>query len=166
MNKKVIRRSAMYNIGGIVIFSIIFIFGVSRLCHGDLLGGIIAPVGAILIFTLFFNGVMDNKPRIIIDDEGITARELPNTKLLWADIRHVDINGLPRVGRILTFDLYDEVKYASQFSDDQHFNKKVNHLFGLSTFSIIVEGLDTSPSKIHEEIMLRINRASNHNHTE
>ena len=125
-----------------------FVLGANRLYRGDILwGGLITPLFAILTIMAFFNGVMDKSPRIIIDDEGITASDLGTGKILWADVQNANLVSIPRGGYVITLELYNATKYSSQ----------INDLFGLKAFTIRIEGLDTPPRIIYNEIVKHIN---------
>lgn len=115
--------------------------------------------GIIFIGITYVKGVSDKNPKIVIDDEGISATELGEQKILWINIKNANIVRYPRVGRILTLELYDESKYTAETPDSKNLSHQINRAFGLTTFSIIIEGLDTSPTRIHQEILTRIHHA-------
>lgn len=148
MTTKVIKRSIMYSILIIIMFSIMVALGIYRLYNGDVVTGLlIAFLFIILAVMAFLNGAMDNSPRIRIDEEGITAKDLGEGKILWIDIKNARLVSVPRSGYVITIELYNPSKYSAQ----------INNLFRLQSFTIRTNGLDIPPKEIYNEIMRYIN---------
>lgn len=142
----------------IVLLVGLLIFGLTLFYQGHTIAGIILPLSAIMSILMFLKGLTDNQPRIMMDEEGISATEFSGIKILWRDIEKVEVIRFPRVGRIITFKLFNEAKYTYQLAEKQKTGQTVNRLLGATSFTIIAEGLDTHPNIIYDEIVRRTNQ--------
>lgn len=156
MYNKIIRRSAIYVIWWLILFILQFALGIILLERDYFLVGIVLSMSAAIFFALTLKGLINTAPRIVMDDEGITATEFNGIKILWIDIEKVNLRRFPRVGRVIFFELYDESKYETQLTNRQRAGRKLVKAFGETSFCIMTEGLDTPPSKLYEEIVNKI----------
>jgi hypothetical protein len=150
----------MYVIGWLILFVVQFALGVSLLSNKYAVAGGVLTISAVVFFGLMLKGLINPAPRIIMDDEGVTATEFNGVKIRWIDIQKVKVVRLPRLGRIVTLELSDESKYTGKLIESQRTTQKINQLSGLPAFSIMAEGLDIPPSKLYDEIMEHIARAT------
>lgn len=155
----IVRKSVTHNGLLILAFSTLIFFGINLLVRGISSGWLMIITGIVFIAVTYVKGVNDRSPRVIIDDEGIFATEWQGKKILWSDIKSSNVRRYPRVGRIITFELYDEAKYIEEGADNTNLSYRVNRTFGFTAFSIYAEGLDVSPTIIHKEILIRIHNA-------
>ena len=151
----IIRKSVTYNILLMLAISTLIFFGSNLLTRGISSGWLMITVSIVFIAITYVKGVRDRDPRIIIDDEGISATEWKGKKILWIDIKSSNVMRYPRAGRIITFELYDESKYIEE-ADSANMSYQVNRTFGFTALSIYAEGLDASPTTIHQEILTRV----------
>ena len=125
--------------------------------------GCMASMSAFGLILLIFYGLMDNKPRVVIDEDGISARDWGGIKLLWTDIQDVKVVNLPRQITNITLELYDKNKYLQQLSGDERFSKRVSKWFNEGEFSFNVDALDVPTTQIYTEIKQRIDQAAKEN---
>jgi hypothetical protein len=163
MNKKVYRRSLTYALIGIVVLAIAFLVGTVAWFNGKVAMGCMASMSAFGLILLIFYGLMDNKPRVVIDEDGISARDWGGIKLLWTDIQDVKVVNLPRQITNITLELYDKNKYLQQLSGDERFSKRVSKWFNEGEFSFNVDALDVPTTQIYTEIKQRIDQAAKEN---
>jgi hypothetical protein len=150
--KKVYRRSLSYALVGVVASIAMFLLGLVSLYRGELsMGCIIIPMSIIFLFLLF-SGLKDNEPRVVLDEEGITAREWGWVKILWVDVGDVRIVTIPRAGNSINLELIDEEKYVAQLTDTVLQRKKADKRFGLTIFSFMATSLNGSSDQIFLEI--------------
>jgi hypothetical protein len=153
MSSKIIRRSSVHSIGWFILFAVQFALGVILLSSNSAVAGSVLSVSAVVFFILMLKGLTNPIPRIVMDDEGVTATEFNGVKIRWSDIQKVNIVRLPRLGRIITLELSDESKYIAKLMESQRTTQKINRLSGLTAFSIMAEGLDIPPGKLYDEIL-------------
>lgn len=159
MNKKVYRRSLTYVFMGIVVLATAFLVGTVEWFNGKAAMGCMASMSAFGLVLLVFYGLMDNKPRVVIDEDGISARDWGGIKILWTDIQDVKIMNLPRQINNITLELYDKNKYLQQVSGDERFARKVSKWFNDGEFSFNVDALDAPTTQIYTEIKQHITQA-------
>lgn len=145
----IIRRSIRYGISLIAVQSTLVFWGITEIYndHDIAFGMLLILMGSIFIVATYFGGLRNRNPAVTIDNEGISATGLGVDKIYWQDVKSAKMKTLPRAGQIIAFELYDESKYSGSSSESS-----VNRLFGLTTFYILVDGLDISPRKIYDEI--------------
>ena len=158
MTTKIIGRSYTSMLTGIALSIGILLLGVNMFRSGDRIVGVLFPIIALISIFMFLKGLMDNQPRVTMDQEGITATEFQGIKILWSDIEKINVVSFPRSGRIITFKLFDEEKYTLQLTKKQKSGQSINRIFGITPFAIMAEGLDMHPSLICDEIIRRSNR--------
>ncbi|MFN8495889.1 MAG: hypothetical protein U0350_50325 [Caldilineaceae bacterium] len=160
MADKIIRRSYMYMLWWLAMFAALFVFGTTLFYRGHTIAGTVLFIIALVSILMYLKASTDTRPRVTMDAEGISATEFKGVKILWGDIKKVDVIRFPRVGRIITFELYDEAKYASLLTEKQRVERNMNKTFGLTPFTIMTEGLDTPPAIIYEDIIKHIRDGS------
>ena len=144
----------------LVMFTALFIFGAILFYQGHTVAGTVLSIIALVSILLYLKAMTDAQPRIMMDEEGISAADFRGIKVLWSDIKKVDVIRFPRVGRIITFELYDEAKYESLLTEKQRSTQNTNKTFGLTPFTMMTEGLDTPTNIIYEDIVKHIRSAS------
>lgn len=154
----IIRRSITYGVVSSVILSVLIFWGIYQLSRGDSLGMILVLVGIVLVTTTYVGGIKNKTPRVIMDNEGISATEFHVNKIYWKDVKAVKMIRYPHAGRIITFELFDESKYMenSSSAQDHTTSFNLNRLLGLTRFCIMVEGLDMPARRIYQEITAHI----------
>ena len=91
---------------------------------------------AVVGFVIFISSVIQlliTTPRVIIDDEGISALSLGKRKFFWKDIRSAELKTGYRSGDVITLILYDNTQH-----------------------SFILSGVNISTEKIYSEITANI----------
>ena len=156
MTREVYRRSLTYSIIGVVASLLAFTVGIVSLRRGEMFIGCLLPIFSVILLGMVFTGLKDNRPRVILDVDGISAREWGGVKILWSDIRNAKIVSLPRIGSSISLELYDEAKYLAQLTEDERFARKMSKWFKDAPFSFMTTSLDASTSKIYESIMRHV----------
>jgi hypothetical protein len=141
------------------VLTVVIVLGIYLVSQDHTIAGIVLSVSGVVSFAMILKGLINNQPRILIDDDGITATEFDGIKILWTDIQKVNVIGFPRVGRIITLELYDEAKYLMQFTEKQRPRQRIGRLLAPTSFIIMAEGLDAPPGVIYKEIMNHIDRS-------
>ncbi len=152
MNSFIVKRSRTYMIGWIIAFACTLLLGLFLLFNGGIIPGIITTLGMIASIALCFVGLINRQPRIVMDSEGVSATEFQDVKILWSSIEALGIVSYPRVGRIITFELKDEAKYADQVDKEKLCRLKIDQAFGVTLFHVKTAGLDQSPGVIYKEL--------------
>lgn len=160
MTKRVYRRSLTSVFMGLIVFIIAFFVGLAEWSHGKTAMGCMALMSAFGLVFMVFYGLMSNKPRVVIDEEGICAQDWGAIKILWTDIHNVKIISLPKLGSSITLELADKNKYMHRLSEDERFARKMSKWFNDAEFSFISNSLDAPTVKIYEEIKHHIDRTS------
>ena len=157
----VIRKSVSSYVTYMIVCGAVMVWGFYLWRRQDTFGLLFILMGLSFVVLYVFRGVMDRSTRIIIDEEGITADEFPVSKIYWKDIKKAKLTRFSHLGRIITFELYDESKYTGHPPKSSY-----GRLMGFTTFSIMAEDLDVSPAKIYAEINSHIAAQSQDSSTE
>ena len=135
MDKLIVRRSTI----GWLIFAAIALFGVTqgivRLNHNTR-GGYPLVIISGLVFVAAIVQLLITRPRVVIDNEGVSAIVLGRRKFLWKEIRTAELTHKHRSGDVITLILYDNTRY-----------------------SFMLFGVDVPSEDVYTEIMVNI-----HNH--
>lgn len=91
MNEKVYRRSLTSVFMFIAIFTLAFLVGAIDWFNGKAAMGCMAVMSAFGLILLIFYALPDNKPRVAIDEDGISTRDWGGFKILWVDIQDVKV---------------------------------------------------------------------------
>ena len=110
--------------------------------------GILFFGGCALVFV---RQLLDERPRIVIDDRGILDRTLRVGVVEWADIQGVygnSING----NAFLCLDLSDPAKYTGRLSPMMRRVVALNTHLGFTELSLNLSGADVDPERLRELI--------------
>ncbi|MBK8048952.1 MAG: hypothetical protein IPK16_18655 [Anaerolineales bacterium] len=153
MNRIIYRQSVASAILGIVLFSATIVislyYGISR---NDLL--ILCFLGRFftVMLGLLILALKDRSPKVILDDEGIGAKEWGWIRLNWVDIHDVKVISIPRGGVSITLEPKDDAKYLAGLSRGQRVARQINKRFYGQPFSFLPTALDASTERIYAEI--------------
>jgi len=146
---------------GVIVFVFMIFVGISGIFRGNTELGCMVPMGIIFLIIAIVYGLFDTKPRVILDSQGISARDWGGIKILWADIRDVYIVSIPLAGNSIAVELYDKEKYIKRISQNEYFARKMNKWFTNAEFSFLSNSLNGSTNQIYQEVQARI---SSRNH--
>lgn len=125
--------------------------GVYGLLRGHVLLGCLIPFGGALLTGAVIYGLLDNAPRVILDREGISAREWGWIKIRWEDIRDVNVIG-SRTGTTVTLAVRDTDKYTAQLASFDRLGRQVSRRFNGEPFSFNSTALAASNGQIMADI--------------
>jgi hypothetical protein len=140
----------------VVALIIMSCIGVAGLMRGERVLACLLPFGVVLLLLAIRYGVIDNAPRVIMDDDGISAREWGWVKISWHDIRDASSVGMQRTGTAIVLAVNDEARYAAQLIDPYRLASQINKTFTGGTFSFNSTALNASNYEIICEIRQRI----------
>ena len=126
--------------------------GVYSLLHGQLFLGCLIPFGVALLIVAVIYGLRDNAPRVVLDSEGISAREWGWIKIRWEDIHDVKVISQPHTGTTITLAVKDADKYTSQLSGFDRLGRQVSKRFSGEPFSFNSTALAASNGQIVADI--------------
>lgn len=131
-----IKRSLTKSITNIILIVVVLFFGMWLSRNGNVGGVIISLCAGLTLTALIIELIIvsvNNRPKIIIDDEGLSAQIWGSNKIRWRDIQSARLEGMPRVGRFILIELHNGTKQ-----------------------SLPVEGLVLPPSAIYHNIQQHI----------
>ncbi len=146
----------------LLVLSLIFVaIGVYAIFDtAELWGGIITAGFFGIGITFCLKEILDNRPRIIMDEDGITDRSIGVGKILWSDINKAEIMQIRQNPFI---SLYVEEtaapKYLKNLSLLKRFLVKTNKTFGFAQFNINLIGIDGDFNEILDIINTRSKKA-------
>lgn len=109
--------------------------------------------GAIVLFggcsVVGFMQVLDSRPRLVIDDEGVFDRTLRCGKIPWTDMmgaRLQIIGSQP----FICLELRDEERHLAAISPTRRALVAANRALGFSAFSLNLPQVDADPQEVFE----------------
>ncbi len=160
MERKLYRRSLAYTITGIVTFTFMIVVGAWGMVRGITELGCMVLMGIAFFVVSVVYGLFDTRPRVILDSQGISAREWGGFKILWSDIKDVKVISMPRAGNSIALELHNREEYIERLSQDEFFARKMSKWFTKAEFSFLSNSLEGSTNQIYQEIKSRINQNS------
>lgn len=91
-----IKRAKQFSMMYLIAFPLLTLVSCSLLFRGGVVFGLIVLVCAVVILAVGLKGLSDRSDRIVIDDEGITVKELGNVQIPWNEIGEARLESLPR----------------------------------------------------------------------
>jgi len=108
MNKTIARRLTSGWLIGVVFGLAIMVYEYVRANHH--INGLV--VVGLVVFASSVLQLLITAPRVIIDDEGISALVLGKRKFLWKEIRSVELKRKHRSGDVITLILHDNTLHS------------------------------------------------------
>ena len=105
-------------------------------------------------FVLLRQG-LDRRPRIIIDEQGVTDRTLGVGRIVWEDIEAVQLSSV-FTNNFVVLKLKNNEKYLKNLSNISKKLTKVNKDLGFGVLNLNLSLLDMKPKKIYEIVRSRI----------
>lgn len=108
--------------------------------------------------AVFIAQLFNNKPRLILTDEGVEDVSLKMGVIEWQDIVGATVIRISRTA-FIALDLVDEDKYLSRLPN---FHKKMagaNEAFGFNRINLNLAGLSVEPEQLAEAIIQRASEA-------
>jgi hypothetical protein len=130
--------------------------GVYGVIKGNTVIGCLLPFGILLFVALFIWGLRDNEPRVILDSEGISARDWGWVKIRWADIHDVKVVGVVRTGTTVVLDVSQPEQYTAALSESQRSARRINGVFAGFPFGFNTTMLNVPNEQIVAEIRRHI----------
>jgi hypothetical protein len=125
----------------------------------DLFLNIIGIIGIVFFgvgfFVLLYH-VSDRRPRIIIDEKGITDRTLGIGRIDWEDIESVDLASVSSTKFVVLY-LKDTGKYLKRLSNTSRKITKINKMLGFGALNLNLSLIDMKPQSFFNLIESRIN---------
>ena len=111
---------------------------------------------AILFFgagiPIFIWQIVDARPRLIIDDQGILDRTLGIGRIDWSDIDAAYVRSISG-NDFICLELKNVEKYAAQLSSVKRAMSTANRELGFTDFNINLSGVDARTDEIFELVM-------------
>jgi len=159
MKEVVINTSAWKSILFLAGCLIFVIGGIFIIFYGK--GSNSTPVGILSIvffgfgfFVLLRQG-LDRRPRIVIDEKGVTDRTLGVGRIDWEDIETVQLTSV-FTNNFVVLKLKNNEKYLQKLSNISKKLTKVNKDLGFGALNLNLSMLDMKPKKIYEIVRSRI----------
>ncbi len=125
----------------------------------ELLGGIITAGFFGIGIPFCIKEILDNTPRISMDEDGITDRTIGVGKILWSDINGAEIKHIRHNAFIcLYIDELNTQKYLNNQTLVKRFLLKTNKSLGFQQFNINLIGVDGDFDEILDIINTRSNK--------
>ncbi len=99
----------------------------------------------------FFYLIKADKPRLIIDESGITDRSLNIGQIEWSDISQAYIK-VAMSNTWLCLEVTDPEKYFARFSALRKFGLRLNKPLGLTPFSMNLSHIGVDPYEVCDHI--------------
>lgn len=113
-------------------------------------------LAAIIFFgsgiPIFIWQLIDSRPRLIIDDNGILDRTLGVGRIAWSDIEAVYVQSISS-NDFICLELKNTEKYAQNLSKVKRAMTTANRSLGFTDFNINLSGVDARTDEIFELIM-------------
>jgi hypothetical protein len=111
--------------------------------------------GAILLIISFWM-MLDNRPRVVIDDAGIDDRVMGIGVIRWADVSEAFLL-YDHQTTYMCLELRNPEQYLERMSSSQRAMSSWDRLLGYTEFSINITGLDRRADDILNRVRNRIN---------
>jgi hypothetical protein len=98
-------------------------------------------------FLVLFRQVIDRRPRITIDELGVTDRTLKVGRIDWGDIIDVELRSINKTSFICLY-LVNPNKYTAKLSKISKNLTKANVELGFSQLNLNLSFLDMSPDEV------------------
>jgi hypothetical protein len=123
--------------------------------------GIFFPAVLMFVMAVFFgvlmtaSGPIEQRPRIKIDDDGISTAEWQWIKIAWRDIRDVQVVGVNGEGTVVMLEVQNEEQYRQQLSRLIRWSIKFNSFWRGGFFGFSVEWLNVPKQDVIAEVRHR-----------
>ncbi len=111
---------------------------------------------------LFIWQILDNRPRLKIDDTGIADRTLGVGRIAWEDIDGAFVKSI-KGNDFICLQLIDSEKYTSKLNSIKKAMTKANEKLGFTPISLNLSGIAVSTHDIFELIIKTVEMKRNKN---
>ena len=108
---------------------------------------------------LFVWQIIDRRPRLLMDDEGVLDRTLGLGKIPWKDIDGAFLKSI-RGNDFVCLELKDADKYLNQLSSVKRLAAGANEKLGFTPISLNLSGVSASSEQVLE-LVLKMSEANN-----
>ncbi|HMB90038.1 MAG TPA: STM3941 family protein [Rhodothermales bacterium] len=105
--------------------------------------------------AVFLRQLFDNRPRIVMDERGITDRMLGVGLIAWSDIEDAYAASVNR-NAFICLELRNTDDYLQRLSPLKQKITKANTALGFTPLSLNLSGVEADPEEVLELILLRI----------
>lgn len=105
--------------------------------------------------VVFIRQLFDNRPRLVLDDRGITDRMLGVGLIAWGDIEDAYAASI-KSNAFICLELRNTDHYLQRLSPLKRKINKANTAFGFTPLSLNLSGVAADPNEVLELILLRI----------
>lgn len=159
MKETIIRTSIWKSIGILLICMMFVVLGIFILFVGkDWKSFSIALLSIVLFglgFVVLLRQALDRRPRIIIDEIGVTDRTLGVGRIDWDDIQASAINSV-FTNSFISLKISNIEKYTGRLSNTSKKLTKINKSLGFGELNLNLSLVDMKAKKIQELVMKRI----------
>lgn len=147
--KTSLRKSIIYLLGCLLFVVVgIFILSIANDISGKIIGfASIIFFGFGFIFLLY--QVLNPRPRIIVDKNGITDRTLGIGRINWEDIEYAALNSTSSIAFII-LELKGVENYLAKTSIFKRKLGRINKIMGFGEFNINLSLADAEPQVVFE----------------
>ena len=108
---------------------------------------------------LFIWQIIDRRPRLVFDDEGVSDRTLDVGKILWRDINGAYLRSIQ--GNVFVcLHISDAEKYLGRLSPIKKAAAGVNEQLGFTPLSLNLSGVSVDPNQMLE-LVLKMSNVNN-----
>jgi len=147
------KNSPLKYIGFAVICAVFVVIGVLMLLFprsgewSEMLAGWSGVIFFGFGLIVFLRQILDSRPRLVVDEQGIFDRTLSVGVIEWQDIEHAYLNSV--VGNpFISLVLNNPEKYLQRAMSSQKKLARLNKYLGAETININLSGIDKSPDEI------------------
>ena len=106
---------------------------------------------------VFLRQILDTRPRIVIDENGIFDRTLGVGVIEWQDIQHAYLNSI--FGNdFISLVLHDNEKYLQRISKGKAKLAKYNRTLGFETINLNLSGANVKPKEIFDLLIKQLTK--------
>jgi len=125
--------------------------GIWLVSHGQSFGWVV-----ILFFgsglPIFLRNLIDSRPRLVIDADGVTDRTLGVGRIAWSDIESAYLQSI-QGNDFICLELKDPAKYAQKLSKVRRAMAAANRNLGFTDFSLNLSGVNADSSQVFELVL-------------
>ena len=150
--EKLIIKNARWKHVLLLIASIAFVIaGIGMVSQGKMFGWL-----AILFFgagiPIFIWQILDARPRLIIDEQGVLDRTLGVGSIAWSDVEAAYMRSISG-NDFICLELKNPEKYMQKLSNVKRAMASANRNLGFTDFSLNLSGVDAKTEEIFELVM-------------
>lgn len=162
MNQVVIKTSVWKTILTLLVSLLFVTGGVFLIFAGKTQSAKVVGIISIVFFGFGFFVLLrqglDRRPRIVIDEEGVTDRTLGVGRINWEDIASVQLSSV-YTNKFIVLQLVNTEKYLENLSNASKKMSKINRDLGFGALNLNLSLIDMKPQRVYELIVDRIQKS-------